>query len=262
MGFLREIDSFKILTHPLGSAQTSLIPECIFALWYDSLCAEEKQRAQALRFAVLRQDFIVAHGLLRMFLAWIMQESDPAALQFVFSERGRPKLDPSVHPDAPDFSLSHSRAHLAIAVGTGRSGVGVDVESLPWDSHAELADSVLACAEYRTWSAAPSSLKDAVFLRYWTRKEAYLKFTGQGLVDDLQAIDTSQQIVRVNGVTTGCLVHTLDPAVACPKQMGKDTCAKAPSQVLALAGAAPLKALSHFYFQAGSFITAPALAVL
>ena len=261
MQFLKEMDAYFVLTHPLGYASESLMPERIVAPWYDLLCASEKQRAHAFRSDTLRRDFIIAHGLLRMFLAWTMLEPDPSKLQFVVSARGKPMLDPSVHHQAPEFSLSHSRAHLAIAVGAAKSSVGVDVESLPLETYVELADTVLAGPEYLIWEAAPADEKATVFLRYWTRKEAYLKFTGQGLVDDLHEIDTSQKIVRVNGLGSGCRVCTLDLAPASLEWASRGVSGRLPSSVIALAGAVPPKALFNFYFQAGSFVRAPALVV-
>ena len=76
-----------------------------------------------------------------------------------------------------------------------------------------LAAEVLAVREHVTYLAAPPSRRAASFLASWTRKEAYLKAVGTGLVDNLCQIDTSQDEVRVSGVPTGYF--------CCPLSVGR-----------------------------------------
>jgi phosphopantetheinyl transferase len=53
----------------------------------------------------------------------------------------------------------------------------------------ELVGVIAHPAERRSIERAPTEHRLALFKRCWTRKEAILKATGKGLVDDLQAID-------------------------------------------------------------------------
>ncbi|MBO0871319.1 MAG: 4'-phosphopantetheinyl transferase superfamily protein [Micromonosporaceae bacterium] len=89
---------------------------------------------------------------------------------------GRPVL-----PDTGLYaSVSHSGERIAVAL-TRLAPVGVDVEqvSARIDPH-QLAGQVLGHGEQAT--------DTETFLRYWTRKEAVVKATGDGLRADLRAV--------------------------------------------------------------------------
>ncbi|MGI8799092.1 MAG: 4'-phosphopantetheinyl transferase family protein [Pseudonocardia sp.] len=91
---------------------------------------------------------------------------------------GKPRVlgEPGV-----ELSLSHSGGRVAVAVSSG-DAVGVDVERLrPMANVEALADRVLAPAERPALAALPAAERPAALLGYWTRKEALLKATGDGL---------------------------------------------------------------------------------
>jgi 4'-phosphopantetheinyl transferase len=74
-----------------------------------------------------------------------------------------------------EASVSHSGDLVAVAV-TRAGMVGVDIEQMkPFDHRPLLVD---VCAEEERAFAADQ----AAFYTYWTRKEAYLKATGDGLL--------------------------------------------------------------------------------
>ncbi len=67
---------------------------------------------------------------------------------------------------------------LAIA----RHGVGVDLEAIrPVPDALMLAERFFAPDEIAALRATPPARTAEVFLRYWTRKEAYVKACGDGL---------------------------------------------------------------------------------
>jgi 4'-phosphopantetheinyl transferase len=81
------------------------------------------------------------------------------------------------------FSVSHSGGSVVVAVARD-SAVGVDVEEVGTPEPAELADTaelVLAPSERRRVARWPERRRPQAFTTYWTRKEAVLKATGQGL---------------------------------------------------------------------------------
>jgi 4'-phosphopantetheinyl transferase len=106
------------------------------------------------------------------------------------AQHGKPWL-----PMAPDLhlSLAHSGSCVAVAVARG-SPVGVDVEAVvqlaPTDL-ALLAGETLAAEERADLDRAPEQHRARAFTTYWTRKEAVLKATGEGLATPLDELVVS-----------------------------------------------------------------------
>ncbi|MBQ9680634.1 MAG: 4'-phosphopantetheinyl transferase superfamily protein [Ruminococcus sp.] len=97
------------------------------------------------------------------------------------------------------FSVSHSGDIVAIAVDENE--VGLDVEEIPEENRLKIADRFYHPAERAYVHGAQD--KARAFCRIWTRKEAVLKMTGEGISTDLTAFDTtaeplSGQIVTVD----------------------------------------------------------------
>ncbi|KRR27571.1 hypothetical protein CQ13_04060 [Bradyrhizobium retamae] len=123
-----------------------------------------------------RMSYLAAHAGVRLMLGGLVGQ--PAeALRFQPSEHGKPIL--VAGPMEIDFSLSHARGAVAVAVA--RMPIGVDIEPLrevaDMDSVAEI---VLAAEEREVLRNAPAALRSQLFLRYWTLKEALLKAAALG----------------------------------------------------------------------------------
>ncbi len=92
------------------------------------------------------------------------------------------------HAGMIEFSIAHAGDRVVVA--TSRAGaVGVDVERIV--VCADLASpsaNVLAHDERATLDTLPARERDAAFMRYWTRKEAVLKATGDGLAVELSSL--------------------------------------------------------------------------
>jgi 4'-phosphopantetheinyl transferase len=113
---------------------------------------------------------------------------------------GRPHGKPRLADGAAvDFSVSHSGDLVALAVTggpdtsgpktsgpktsgreTSRIPVGIDVEQIAVLPQ-EPADIVLSAAERHAFGQLEAAVRPAAFFRYWVRKEAVLKATGDGL---------------------------------------------------------------------------------
>ena len=106
-------------------------------------------------------------------LAYALGQAGATDLTLSYGENGKPRL--VHHPDI-HFSLSHSGT-LAVCAVADRA-VGVDVER-PRRVDGALVRRVLTAAE-QAWLAQQAN-KEAAFIRLWTRKESFLKLTGQGL---------------------------------------------------------------------------------
>lgn len=96
---------------------------------------------------------------------------------FNYSPQGKPLLRdyPDIH-----FSLSHCRQATACVIDS--QPVGIDIESI--DAYREdIVDVTMNKKEQEMIATAPSCA--LAFIRLWTQKESLLKFTGQGMTDNL-----------------------------------------------------------------------------
>lgn len=157
----------------------------------------DDERAQAARFYFERDRarFIQAHGVLREALVRYLGAS-PARLAFVRGPFGKPSLAGS----DLEFSLSHCEDMVLVAI-SGCGPVGVDVERVRDMPDAEsLAARFFARAENAALVAAPASERLALFFSIWTRKEAYIKATGEGLSRPLDSFEA----LRLNAPPAPC----------------------------------------------------------
>jgi 4'-phosphopantetheinyl transferase len=155
-----------------------------------NLSPDERSRAERFRVEDARRQFIASRGLLRQLLASCVNTA-ASMVSFRYRPRGKPFLDPSTSNGDLSFNLSHSGRLLVIALTRGRK-VGVDVEWFHGRTNCSLvADRIFSLRELSELHALPASKRREAFFNVWTRKEAYLKATGQGLTDDLQAIEVT-----------------------------------------------------------------------
>lgn len=86
-------------------------------------------------------------------------------------------------------SVSHTRTWTVYAIAH-RHVVGVDIECDDTDVDvAELSDLVLTPAEARALRRLPDAKRRPALLDLWTRKEAYLKGRGTGMLDAPAAVE-------------------------------------------------------------------------
>lgn len=143
-----------------------------------TLSPDEIARARRFVFEKDRHHFMAARAALRQLLARHLGRT-PASLQFTSGPFGKPALAdlPGLH-----FNLSHSGTTGVLALSE-RLATGIDVEVLrPMSDAVALADAYFAPAERSVIAAIDdTAVRDAAFLRCWTRKEASLKAVGIGL---------------------------------------------------------------------------------
>jgi 4'-phosphopantetheinyl transferase len=93
--------------------------------------------------------------------------------------------------------VSHSLDVALVAVAHGRE-VGVDIEHARYDIPVEeISETVFSAPEKRALSRLDGEAKRMAFLRFWTRKEAYIKADGRGMSLLLKHIDVSATTSRV-----------------------------------------------------------------
>lgn len=156
----------------------------------------EAERLRTFRHVPSQRSYLVAAALLRIVAGRLVGEMpDCVRLDRTCPMCGRPHGPPSLidHPWL-SCSVSHSRDHVAVAfVGGAGVGVGVDVEATPSRHELDwrrLERSVLHPAEQSWINASRPETLERSFLVYWTRKEAVLKATGEGLRSPLTDVVT------------------------------------------------------------------------
>ncbi|MDA0576961.1 MAG: 4'-phosphopantetheinyl transferase superfamily protein [Verrucomicrobia bacterium] len=155
-------------------------------LW-GTLAADERARAERLIFERDRRRFVFARAGLRQLLGDCLRLA-PAAVAIQTAERGKPFVADS---DGLQFNMAHAQDQVLYALT--RSGrVGVDIESLvPPRDFAIIAERYFADQERAALAAAPESDRWRTFLTFWTRKEAWVKATGEGVWDAFRSVDTA-----------------------------------------------------------------------
>lgn len=154
------------------------------------LSSDEIERLLRFKVEPARREFLVAHGLLRELLGAYLAV-DPASIRFFRGSHGKPGL---AFPENSDlcFSLSHSHGRILVALSRGRA-LGVDIErhnpAVP--ETPGLLGTIFTGAERRELESLPAALRLRGFFCAWTRKEAYIKATGEGLSADLQSFSVS-----------------------------------------------------------------------
>jgi 4'-phosphopantetheinyl transferase len=154
------------------------------------LSPEEWTRAEKFRFSKDRNQYIIRHGILRVLLGRYL--GLPASnVSFSHGALGKPEIKADLIPDYLHFNASHS-GNLALFVVTYDSPVGVDVEYLRLvPDFAEIASRFFSPRETEALMALPIDRRIRGFFAYWTRKEAILKATGQGIGEGLAKVEVA-----------------------------------------------------------------------
>ena len=166
------------------------------------LLPEELARAAAFRFERHRKQYVLGRSLLRMLLAGYLR-LDPLAIRFQYTSNGKPQLLFPSKDCNIQFNMAHSGAIILFGF-TLEHRIGVDIEQIRSDVEIDDISQRFFSASERQWIARlpPARRSDAFFV-CWTRKEAFLKGTGEGLSAGLDSFD-----VMSNPEEDGCSLET------------------------------------------------------
>jgi len=160
------------------------------ATWAKFLSRPEQERAARFHFELHRRRFIVGRGLLRVILSRYAQ-AEPQQLEFVCSAHGKPELAGAFSSSGLRFNLAHSE-DLAVLAVTHLGPVGVDLEKImPLEDVDELVARFFSTRENASFQQLPTEEKPKAFYSLWTRKEAWLKATGEGIAHSLNLVEVS-----------------------------------------------------------------------
>lgn len=158
--------------------------------WEQMLSADELARAARFHFDKDRQHFTAARAILRMILGSYLNIK-PTEVDFCYSQREKPSLAARYAESGITFNLSHSGG-IALHGFARHMEVGVDVEFIRHDIEAEsIARRFFSESERQQLLNLPVKERVHAFFRCWTRKEAYIKATGDGLSLPLSQFDVS-----------------------------------------------------------------------
>ena len=155
-----------------------------------TLSPDEIARANRFHFEKDRIHFTRCRSALRDLLAGYL--AIPAAdIRFEYLTSGKPQLAAEQNPSALQFNVSHSANMALIAVGSEHR-LGVDIEKIRGDVDiTALAERFFSLRERAGLLALPDHLRVPGFFACWTRKEAFLKATGEGLSFPLEDFSVS-----------------------------------------------------------------------
>jgi len=147
------------------------------------LDASERDRAARFRFEPDRERFILGHGWMRGLLGKLL--GAPAAdLRFVRGPFGKPQLEG--HDLRFNFSDTKDAVLLGVANGID---IGIDLETMHRRvDHEAVAGHYFTPDETQHLSGLTGDERKRRFLELWTRKEAVLKASGVGIMDDLKEL--------------------------------------------------------------------------
>jgi 4'-phosphopantetheinyl transferase len=141
------------------------------------LSNDERARADRYHFECDRNRYIAGRGALRQILSLYVSEL-ANEIEFVYGVKGKPALPGS----DLQFNMSHSGGMAVVGVTAGGAAVGIDIEQV---RPVPMLEAVMNCSfskeERNTILSLPKEDQLTAFYTCWTRKEAYVKATGDGL---------------------------------------------------------------------------------
>jgi 4'-phosphopantetheinyl transferase len=155
-----------------------------------TLSADEKERADRFLKNEDRERYTITRGALRSLLGAYLA-IEPREVEFAYNTLGKPSLVGMGSQVALNFSVSHSGAQALLGFARGRR-IGVDLERLSADADVlELAERYFSSNEFETLRLLTAEMQHEAFYCGWTRKEAYLKARGEGIVFGLERVEVS-----------------------------------------------------------------------
>jgi 4'-phosphopantetheinyl transferase len=146
----------------------------------NNLSSDEIARANRFHFKKDKDRFARCRSALRDILSDYLGIPG-VEIRFEYLNGGKPRVVVGQNPGGLQFNVSHSANVALIAVGSEHR-LGVDIEKIRSDvDDVELAERFFSVRERSELRALPDCLRLAGFFACWTRKEAFLKATGDGL---------------------------------------------------------------------------------
>jgi 4'-phosphopantetheinyl transferase len=139
---------------------------------------DESARASQIGANSTRDLFIAGRGVLRILLGQYLRRA-PESIQVTYEPHGKPRVAADDHIQ---FNVTHSGDLVALAFSTD-CPVGIDVEPIRELSNISRIYRYMLCPdEVAELMPLPADARERAFFHCWTRKEAYAKAIGKGLL--------------------------------------------------------------------------------
>jgi 4'-phosphopantetheinyl transferase len=150
------------------------------------LSEDEVERASQFKFDHLRDFYTFCRGTLRRTLSrYLAVPGD--SIRFQYGEKGKPFLPQT----RLQFNVSHSGSLFVCSVSSGLT-IGVDVEQIrPIEDMTAIAAQFFAPAEQSHLASIAEEDRTHAFHECWTRKEAVIKATGEGVSRPLDSFEVA-----------------------------------------------------------------------
>ncbi|MBQ8001503.1 MAG: 4'-phosphopantetheinyl transferase superfamily protein [Ruminococcus sp.] len=170
----------------------SCYSEELYQKAYLAMTSQRQAKADRYKQEADKRCCVFADMLLREMLGEYFCIESP---EFYTDEKGKPHLK----GDTVHFSISHSGDYIACAAGS--APVGIDIEKI---RTVELSLIKRVCTDEELSYVLSGNNADCErFLQVWCAKEAYLKYTGQGLSGGLKSITVADKA----GIKSNPLPH-------------------------------------------------------
>lgn len=218
------------------------------ASWLDD---HENRRADGFRRPADRDRYVAAHALVRRVVG-ARTGVRPQHLRLDVTchrcglPHGKPRLGDSLAGAPVSFSISHSGDRVVVALTDGRP-VGVDVDAprhLDREQLAMMSTQILSLSERVSYAEFPVAERAHALAVWWSRKEAVLKATGEGLAVPPAHVSVSDPASAP--AVTGWDPGTPWPGGAAPEASLRDLTAPSPYVCsVAVLGAGDLDVREH-----------------
>lgn len=179
---------------PLDTSEVHVwtLPSAIYAAAGDALHAlldpAEVARADRFRFERNRALYVIGRAAARSLIS-AYSGDDPATVRFLAGKHGKPELAPECAP--LHVNWSHSGDLVVFAISRC-ARVGVDVERVGRFANIDdIAARVFSPRELEEFRAHEGEARRLAFFNGWTRKEAFIKATGEGMTRPLKGFDVA-----------------------------------------------------------------------
>jgi len=158
--------------------------------FYSILSEDERDRADKLKVEDKKQQYIITKGTLRQRLG-LLTNIEPEDFVFEYLKHGKPVIANKHQCADITFNVSHSHDLALIAIAQKRS-IGIDIEKINRESnHQALMTRFFSMAEQSEFQCIPEADRAKAFCACWTRKEAFIKAVGDGVIYGLDKFDVT-----------------------------------------------------------------------
>jgi len=175
------------------------------------LSVQEHDRLARFRSEHLRTAYAIRRGVLRCILGRYLG-IDPRSVKFTTGLTGKPRLERELDLE---FSVASSEEFALLAV-TRSCPLGVDIERIrSFEEMEDTIDSQFSTMEAIEMRSLDPVDREMAFFSCWTRKEAYLKAIGEGLLASMKDFQVTvlpgspAKIVTIGGAAEPAEAWTL-----------------------------------------------------